>query len=278
MKLLYIAHSSPRIHRRTAYAILSCLHVHGGRPPCPIELATDDPAFYGELRSVVGIRPLDPAQIAAWVAAARGYRNVVKPEVFRMQEDSFLFFDSDTVLLKPIPPLLARITPKTTLMQRREYQLGRRPEFADIVADPAFPEFSASTWMCNSGLLGVHRDNLPTLRKVKNRVLELLARHPVRTPEQLLDGTLLAQVSEILTAPSWIYHYWQDKGFPDAFMDRFFDGIGLPEMTRRVLAGDGAPFFALGFRRNPLLYDLYMRLLPRFERLSEALKRRPARP
>ena len=85
MKLLYIAHSSPRIHRRTAYAILSCLHVHGGRPPCPIELATDDPAFYGELRSVVGIRPLDPAQIAAWVAAARGYRNVVKPEVFRMQ-------------------------------------------------------------------------------------------------------------------------------------------------------------------------------------------------
>lgn len=277
MKILYISHSSPRIHRRTAYSILSCLHVHGGPPPCPIELATDNPGFYDSFTGLVDFLPLDPSQISAWIQDARGYRNVVKPEVFALQKDSFLFLDSDTVLLKPLQPLFECIRPNASVMQRREYPLGKRPAFAEVVADPAFPELGADTWMYNSGLLGVHRDNLPTLRKVKPRVLELLARHPVRTPEQLLDGTLLSQVSEILTAPSWIYHYWQDKGYPDAFMDRFFDGIGLPEMLRRVLAGEGAPLFALGFRRNPVLYDLYMRLLPRFERLSDAIKRHQGR-
>lgn len=273
MKILYIAHSSERIHRRTAYSILSCLQVHGGKPPCPIELATDDPKFYQPLDDLVDFRTLSPSKIAEWVAAAGGYRNVVKAELFRVQEDSFLFLDSDTVLLKPLPPLLERIQPTSTIMQRREYRLGKRPEFHDIVADPDFPEFTPNTWMYNSGLLGVHRDNLPTLRKVKTRVLELLSRHRVRTPEQLLDGTLLSQVSEIHTAPAWIYHYWQDKGFPDTFMDHFFDGMGLDGMLRRVLNGEGAPLFALGFRRNPFLYDNYMRLLPRIEKLSGYIQR-----
>lgn len=272
MKILYIAHSSERIHRRTAYSILSCLQIHGGKAPCPVELATDNPDFYRPFGDLVGIRPLAPARIAEWVEAAKGYRNVVKAELFRGQEDSFLFLDSDTVLLKPLPPLLDRIRPKATIMQRREYRLGGRPEFRDVVADSVFPELTADTWMYNSGLLGVHRDNLPTLRKVKDRVLELLARHRVRTPEQLLDGTLLSQVSEILTAPRWIYHYWQDKAFPDAFMDRFFDGMGLAEMVRRVAGGDGAPLFALGFRRNPFLYDLYMRVTARLEMLSERFR------
>lgn len=222
---------------------------------------------------MVDFRKLEANQIKSWIESARGYRNVVKAEIFRFQKDTFLFFDSDTVLLKPLPPLFPRITPEASIMQCREYRLGDRTEFKDIVADPAFPELTADTWMYNSGLLGVHRDNLPTLHKVKGRVLELLARHLVRTPEQLLDGTLLSSVSEILTAPRWIYHYWQDKGFADAFMDRYFDGMGLHEMVRRVLSGDGAPFFALGFRRNPFLYDIYMRLLPRFEMLSERFHR-----
>lgn len=273
MKILYIAHSSERIHRRTAYSILSCLQIHGGKAPCPIELATDNPGFYHAFEKIVEFRLLEAHQLASWVKAAGGYRNVVKAEVFRCQQDSFLFFDSDTVVLKPVHSLFARITPETSLMQRREYRLGKRPEFGDIVADSHFPELTANTWMFNSGLLGVHRDNLPTLRKVKDRVLELLARHPVRTPEQLLDGTLLAQVSDILTAPRWIYHYWQDKAFPDAFMDRFFDGMGLAEMVRRVKSGEGAPLFALGFRRNPYLYDVYMRLMPRFEMLAERVQR-----
>lgn len=272
MKILYIAHSSERIHRRTAYSILSCFQIHGGKVPCPVELATDDPVFYRPFGDLVGIRPLAPARIAEWVEAAKGYRNVVKAELFRVQEDSFLFLDSDTVILKPLPPLLDRIGPTATIMQRREYRLGRRTEFRDVVADPAFPELTAETWMYNSGLLGVHRDNLPTLRKVKDRVLELLARHRVRTPEQLLDGTLLSQVSEIRTAPSWIYHYWQDKAFPDAFMDRFFDGMGLAEMVRRVVGGNGGPLFALGFRRNPFLYDLYMRVTAHLELLSERFR------
>lgn len=273
MKILYISHTSPRIHRRTAYSILSCLHIHGGRLPCPIELATDAPEFYRPFADLLSIRPLDSSQIAAWVTAARGYRNVVKAEVFRKQEDSFLFFDSDTVLLTPLPPLLSRITPKTSLMQRREFPLAKRPDYAAAILDPDFPELAPSTLMYNSGLLGVHRDNLPTLRLVGPRVLELLARHPVRTPEQLLDGVFLSRVSRIRTAPRAIYHYWQDKAFPDAFMDRFFDGIGLPEMTRRVLSGDGAPLFALGFRKNPFLYDAYCRLLPRLERFFPRLSR-----
>lgn len=272
MKILYIAHSSERIHRRTAYSILSCLQIHGGKAPCPIELATDNPGFYRAFGDIVGFRPLEPGRIASWVEAAGGYRNVVKAEVFRHQTDSFLFFDSDTVLLKPLPPLFAHITPKTSLMQCREYRLGKRAEFKDVVADPEFPELTADTWMYNSGLLGVHRDNLPTLHRVKDRVLELRARHPVRTPEQLLDGTLLSTVSGILTAPRWIYHYWQDKAFADKFMDRFFDGMGLDEMVRRVAGGEGAPLFALGFRRNPFLYDLYMRVTARLETLSERFR------
>ena len=266
MKILYISHTNPRIHRRTAYSILSCLHIHRGKLPCPLELATDSPGDFRAFDGLLDLHPLSPGQIAAWIERAAGYRNVVKAELFRLQEDSFLFMDSDTVLLKPLPPLLRRITPLSTVMQCREYRLGGRPDFASLVSDPDFPEFTARTRMYNSGLLGVHRDNLPVLHQVRDRVLAIRARHPVRTPEQLVDATLLSQVSTIRTAPTWIYHYWQGTGFADAFMDRLFRDVGLPEMVRRTLAGEGAPFFALGFRKNPFLYSLYTKLQARLER------------
>lgn len=268
MKILYIAHSSPRIHRRTAYSILSCLQVHGGRPPCPIELVTDNPDFYRDFDGIVGMRTISETQINSWIKRAHGYRYIAKPEIFLEQDDSFMFFDGDTVLLKPLPPLFKSLSPKTSLMQRREYRLGHRPEFASLLLDSSAPEYTSRTWMYNSGLLGIHRDNLAILKTVKTKLLELLGHHEIRTMEQLVLGECLAQRTKILTAPRWIYHYWQDKGFADAFMDRFFDGMGLPEMLRRVLGGNGSPLFDLGFRRNPFFYDIYMRLLPRFERFS----------
>lgn len=272
MKILYIAHSSERIHRRTAYSILSCLQVHGGKAPCPVELATDNPDFYRPLENLIAIRPIPPEQIDAWIERAHGYRYITKPEIFLEQTDSFIFFDGDTVLLKPLPPLFERLVPGTSLMQRREYRLGNRPDYATLVADPGAPEYTRKTWMYNSGLLGVHRDNLSVFSNVREQLLALVARHDVRTIEQLVVGQCLSRRTRILTAPSWIYHYWQDKAFPDAFMDRFFDGMGLAEMVRRVVGGDGAPLFALGFRRNPFLYDLYMRVTAHLELLSERFR------
>lgn len=263
MKILFISHTNPRIHRRTAYSILSCLHIHRGKLPCPLELATDAPDDFSPFGNLIDIHSLSTSQIASWIERAGGYRNVVKAELF---QDSFLFMDSDTVLLKPLQPLFRLITPRTSVMQCREYRLGKRPDFASLVADPDFPEFTAKTRMYNSGLLGVHRDNLPVIHQVLERVLAMRARHSVRTPEQLVDGTLLSQVSEIRTAPRWIYHYWQGTGFADAFMDRQFREIGLPEMIRRTLAGEGAPLFALGFRKNPFLCSLYTKLQARLER------------
>ena len=273
MKILYIAHSSDRIHRRTAYSILSCLQVHGGKVPCPIELATDNPGYYRPFGSLLDIRAISTTQINTWIERAHGYRYITKPEIFLKQTDSFLFFDGDTVLLKPLPHLLEHLTPGTSLMQRREFQLGKRAEFSTLVADANAPEYTQETWMFNSGLLGIHRDNLPLLATIKAQLLDLVTRHEIRTIEQLVVGQCLAQRTQILTAPYWIYHYWQDKGFPDTFMDRFFDGMGLDEMLRRVLNGEGAPLFALGFRRIPFLYDIYMRVLPRFEILSDRFQR-----
>ena len=76
----------------------------------------------------------------------------------------------------------------------------------------------------------------------------------------------MAKRTRILTVPGWILHYWQDKGVVDAFVDGLFQRHGLASMVEQVLEGNGDDLFALGFRKNPILYDLYMRLLPRIER------------
>lgn len=275
MKILYIAHSSPRIHRRTAYSILSSLQVHGGQSPYPIALYTDNPSFYSPLAPYLEITSIAPFEIENWIHAAGGYRLAPKTEICSMQTDSFLFLDGDTVLLRPLPRLLGKLCSTTSIMQQFEYHLESRDVFASLVADPDFPDYTPRTCMYNSGMLGVHRDNLPVIRHARDIIFKIYARHHIHPADQLVVGNLLSQVSTIRTAPRYIYHYWQDKVFADAFMDRFFDGIGLAEMTRRVFAGDGAPLFALGFRRNPFLYDVYMRILPRFERLAEACKRHP---
>lgn len=271
MNILYLAHSSTRIHLRTAYSILSCIHVHRGSLPCPLVLYTDDPDFYAPLASSIRIVPLARSDIDSWVRAAGDYKNIVKAEIFRLQKDSFLFFDGDTVLLRPLQPLFGRLSPDSSIMQKREYRLGGRPDFASLVADPGFPDFTPSTRMYNSGILGVHRDNLPVVWRVRDLVLAIRARHPVRTPEQLVDGTLLSQKTRILTAPAWIYHYWQDKAAADSVIDRHVQTLGLPAMTEMVLSGRGAPLFRLGIHRHPFLDDIHMRIRAKWEILRDRL-------
>ncbi|MBQ7252680.1 MAG: hypothetical protein IJS32_08785 [Kiritimatiellae bacterium] len=266
MKILYIAYSSERIHRRTAYSILSCLHVHGGKLPCPLELVTDEPEFYAAFQNLLSFRPLSSTEISSWIHAAGGYGLAPKTEIFRLQTDSFLFFDGDTVLLRPLPSLIKQLVSTTSLMQKCEYRLGRRSDFSALVADAEFPDFTSCTPMYNSGLFGVHRDNLSVLRQIRDTVRTIFSKYPIRPIDQLVAGTLLAKRTRILTVPGWILHYWQDKGVVDAFVDGLFQRHGLASMVEQVLEGNGDDLFALGFRKNPILYDLYMRLLPRIER------------
>lgn len=267
MNIIYLAHSSERIHLRTAFSILSCFHVHGGRLPCPLLLYTDQPGFYEALAPHITIIPLSPHDIDSWIQAANQYKYVIKTEIFRRQEDSFFFFDGDTVLLRTLGPLFRRLSPRVSIMQKREYLLGKRPEFASLVADPDFPAFTVRTRMYNSGILGVHRDNLSIIRQVRDKVLYLWAKHPIRTSEQLVAATLLGQKTRILTAPAWIYHYWQDKAPADALIDRNFAVHGLSGMTQLVLSGQGAPLFRLGIHRHPWLDDLQLRIRAKWELL-----------
>ena len=269
MNILYLSHSNERTHRRTSYSILSCL-MQQGSCTCPITLYTDDCDWYKPFQSLITIEYLSPQQISAWTESARGYRNIVKAEIFQRQEDSFVFFDSDTVLVKPLAPLLSRVTESTSVMQCREYMLGKKREFADLIQDANFPEITATTWMYNSGILGVHKENLSRIKKVKQRVLELLASHKVRTPEQLLDGIFLSQCSAIRTAPGWIYHYWQDKKYADDIIDGLFQTHGLPRMVDMVRNGEGKQLFHLGFRKIPWLYDIFMRISAHLEQFENA--------
>ncbi len=267
IQIVYLAHSSETIYWRTAYAVLSCL-AYVPAEGCEIVLYTDNPDFFAPLVSSITVRVLAPADIHRWVEEAKGYKNVVKAEIFGQLTQSFIFVDSDTVWVKPFEPLFSWLTPETSLMQEREYRLAQRAEFQPLIDDPAFPEFTVDTWMYNSGILGVYQDNLDLIRSVKQRVLELLAVHNVRTPEQLLDGCILSAKTRILTAPSYIYHYWQDKGFADHLIESTIKQPGLEAALQKVIAGDGASLFPLAFRRYHRLYGLYMRFMAKWERLT----------
>lgn len=272
MRIVYLAHSSPRIHRRTAYSILSCIHVHHGSLPCPLCLYTDQPDFYAPFSAHINIIPLSPGDIAKWIADAQNYKNIAKAEVFRLQKDSFLFFDGDTVLLRPLQPLFARLSPETSIMQKREYLLGRRSAFSQLVADPDFPDFTPKTRMYNSGILGVHHANLPVIWQVRDMVLAIRKRYPIRTPEQLVDGTLLSRHTRIVTVPGWIYHYWQDKAAADAIIDRHMQTLGRQAMVDLVLSGRGDSLFRLGIHRFPFLDDIHMRIRAKWETLLEHIR------
>lgn len=269
MQVLYIAHSSEQIYWRTAYALLSCLAVHGGRSPFELVLHTDAPDFFQPFRPYATILPLAAEEIRRWVEAAGGYRNIIKANVLSQMTQSFFFMDSDTVLLKPLPPLADKLGPGSSIMQEREFRLGARPEFAAVVADPDFPEFTADTWMYNSGIIGVDAANLDLIRSVPQRVLRLLGRHRVRTPEQLTDAACLLERTKIVEAPAQIYHYWQDKGFADGLIEQQVKTRGLAAAVELAAAGRGQALFPLGFRRNPMLYKWYMRFQAKWETLRE---------
>jgi len=69
MQVINIAHSGEQVCWRTAYAMLSCSAVHGGRSPFEMVLHTDAPEFFGPFRPFATILPLGMEEIRRWVEA-----------------------------------------------------------------------------------------------------------------------------------------------------------------------------------------------------------------
>ena len=245
--IIYIAHGLERTRRRTFYSLLSFLQVHAGDSAWfSPHVFTDVPEDFAALEGRCEIHGLSQADLAAWVGDAGEYQNIAKLHILAGRTRSFVFLDSDTLVLRPMRSLAEKIGPDTSLMQVREYKLGQRKEFAELVRRGAEFGVSGETWMYNSGLLGVHDSNVPLLNEALALATKLRVENLARTAEQLADGICLSRRCKIVTAEDAILHYWQDKDSLDDRLDARFASITDKQAVADCISGNGGSFFNIG--------------------------------
>ena len=268
LRVIYVAFGSAEVLAQTAISLLSLARAEGKWPPQQaVRIYTDRPDFFSAFAGHAEIATIDAGEMARWIAAADGYRNIVKCHLLARQESSFVFLDSDTLVVRPFAELETELRPGVAFFQNQEYRLGARESCARLVAAKE-PGCDASTWMYNSGLLAVHGKDIAALRGAPELAVKFRRDYGIGPAEQLADAVLLAQKAEIRTAGKWIVHYWQDKVFFREFVGRVQAGRSWSDWLRTEWGGADDPFRQLGLRMNPRAFAVLMKVQELCERFK----------
>lgn len=268
MRVIYIAYGAETLLEQAAVSLLSLARAEGGwPPPFPVQVYTDRPDYFSAFAGHATIEAMPTREMEQWIAAADGYRNIVKCHLLARQTSSFVFLDSDTIVVKPLRELATKLRPGVAYFQRREYRLGRNAGCGKLVA-ARLPGLGADAWMYNSGLLAVHERDLPALAEAPALAVRLRREFGIGPAEQLADAVVLGKRARIETAASWMVHYWQDKVFFRSFVNRIAGERRWVDWLQVAWRGPDDPFAQLGYRLRPRLYAAAMKWTELRERLA----------
>jgi hypothetical protein len=153
-----------------------------------------------------------------------------------------LYVDTDTVFQKDIGPLLEKLAPGHSLMDRREGPIGSGRPFGPLINRAGdlklWPELSAGTVMYCAGILGLHTANVDLFDKVLAMTEELISIGSLKlihTSEQLAFSVTLFHATKIHETADYIEHYYADKDFYRIEFER--RNLRAPDAYVSLMAG-----------------------------------------
>ncbi|WP_425228624.1 hypothetical protein [Sphingomonas sp.] len=248
--LAYFCYGSKGVCDQAIYSILSLLHVSGGVPSgCRIVVYSDRPADFARLP--VEMVPLDQATLDTWLGDSdyvhRRKSCMLIDALERFGERVFLI-DSDTWFRRAPDAMFRRAGPGRACFHlcegyltqtgtppddalARQLRAGdyRLPSRERIVVDRRTP-------MWNTGVIGVHADDLPRVRAALALSDAIWAGadpvgaygRKVHHAEQFAMGVAFADC-RLTEAADTVYHYW-----PQAAKQRF--DPRLPALVKAGMA------------------------------------------
>jgi hypothetical protein len=205
-------------HNELSYSVLSLLK---HTPDAEVVLVTTAPHVRDDLP--IGHLVVTDEEIREWTLGGmfswRSKILAIRTAMERLDR-SVLYLDTDTAFRTSAAGVLATIAPTESVLHCREYAIGDAPEWQSLLnARPSLPHwraFGPATMMCNAGVVGVHRQNLPAIETITAMCDDLLSAGVLQytqTAEQLSISVGLDEATKVHFCAEAIEHYYWSKDF-----------------------------------------------------------------
>ncbi len=244
--LLWLAFGADAYRREAAFSILTAQHFllkrpDGGR----VVVLTDRPAEFAPLVGPGGaVHAVDAAQLKAW-HGPHDYFYLIKVEALALalREHGLptLMVDGDTYFKRHPGPLMARMVPGVSVMDRPDGLIFAAPQYAafagllrdaypdlrvplpggrEMVIDPARLEM----WI--AGITGLHPADAALVDDVRFAINQTYGRRQTFNVEQYGFSHVLQEKTRLIRSDATIEHYWGN------WVDPYF-GVGKREHFTR---------------------------------------------
>lgn len=272
--ILYLLYGKDqRYQRQMIFSILTALRCLGtNRSQCRIAVLSDHPELVAGLP--VDHLLLTAEDIATWSNNGKFYHRL-KPLALRRALQHYgtpvALIDTDTCFISNPMALFERITPRQSLMHCPEYALGSNPQLPlvekigeGIQLGPLW--VTPHSKMLNSGVVGMHPDNLPLIDTIVDLTDRLHALAPHFTSEQLATSLVLQSAGPIATCEDVVDHYWTyRRSYCMLKIDRFLHKQPLAPVEAAIQA---TAQVTLAFPRKLIRDQVRARVLGKMRRWS----------
>jgi len=217
-RFVYLSHTSPRAHAENYFSILCLMHRSGLSEDVKVVVYTDDPEFYRDL-------PVEVRAITNSLRdrASNGYRNKLKSLVMSDAAgegvEAIVYCDGDTWMRRHPARLVQLITPECSVMHIPEVRLDKTTDANKTKLRQLLQQsdvwvrkgerVSPESWMFNSGVVGLHAENIGLLEVAIDIADQIHELDPsLFAVEQFSLGQALRTRTHIKFADSEVFHFW----------------------------------------------------------------------
>lgn len=232
--VLYLCYGRGPQVEETLYSLISALHRAPPRNDLQYVVYADAPELFRDLD--VRVRPIAPGELDAWLGGSdyvHRRKTMTILDALERYGGSVAFVDCDTYYLRSPEVLFTRIAPGRSCLHLREArllesgtavdrgvsELVRRAAFTDLEGRPRSISPDAVMW--NSGVVGVHADDIGLMREalhlidqmwaaLKSLGIEAEIGHPVHHVEQFATGVALSP-NRLSETGDVVFHYWPEN-------------------------------------------------------------------
>ncbi|MBF9236329.1 hypothetical protein I2I05_02870 [Hymenobacter sp. BT683] len=230
--LVILTYGSETEYKRGILAVLSyCAWASEAAETGQVLVFTDNAAYFRPFFTglQVTFRELTPEDIRTYQGPAAFVHRlkvaVIDEVLRRYPEDNLLYLDADTFVFADPRPLVAQISPTTSLMHALEYPLDspsgeggkERAQLLQLLAHETFQtsrgeeQFLPSHHSWNAGVLGLSASAAAYMADVLVLTDAFYAGSESHISEQLAFCLVLQTRSSLRASDQVVYHYWQGR-------------------------------------------------------------------
>jgi hypothetical protein len=233
--------SDARMHREATIALLTLKQY--APAAADVVVFTDTPSSYRWLGTHVAVEPLSAATLREWRGVADD-RFRPKIEALRQMHAGgadALLLDTDTMVRRPLEPLVAHLAAGGFVLHEREYRISSPPRRGDRslrteVAGRSWAGVAADdeTWMWNGGVIGTSGQHVDVMQRTLTAFDQMKQASRHFALEQLAYSIVFPAFGEVRAASEYVDHYWANRAWFDRRIDRFLSNALMEALTPEV--------------------------------------------